>query len=150
MPVASVPVAGLQPNTTYHYRLVAANVNGKHEGADATFTTSGPPRIDNESAEVPPLKLGQTTATLHAQITPDSANGHETTYYFQYGETTSYGTSIPVPPGEIGSGDSPVSVPAAELSGLKVGTTYHYRVVAHNEYGTIEGPDQTVTTTGPR
>ncbi len=147
-PVAvSAQLAGLQQNTTYHYRLAASNANGKHEGADGTFTTLGSPRVDSESAEVNPSEpAGQTTAALGAQITPDSAAGHETTYYFQYGESTSYGTNIPVPPGDIGSGESPVSVPAAELSGLKIGTTYHYRVVASNEYGTTYGLDETFKT----
>jgi hypothetical protein len=144
-------LAGLAPNTTYYYRLLAGNANGSHEGEDGGFATAGPPRVVSESAEIPPLQAGQSTATLHAEVTPDSAEGHETTYYFQYGETTSYGTSIPVPPGDIGSGDVTVSAPAAIVTGLKVGTSYHYRIVAENEYNTSGptlGPDQTFTTTG--
>ena len=38
---------------------------------------------------------------------------------------------------------------SAALTGLKVGTTYHYRVVAENEAGTTTGPDQTFTTVPP-
>jgi hypothetical protein len=37
--VLSVNVPGLQPGTTYHYRLVASNQGGTSYGADATFTT---------------------------------------------------------------------------------------------------------------
>lgn len=32
-------LTGLQPGTTYHYRLVATNANGETDGADRTFTT---------------------------------------------------------------------------------------------------------------
>ena len=36
----SVPVDGLKPNTTYHYRLNATNSAGATQGADMTFTTA--------------------------------------------------------------------------------------------------------------
>ena len=32
-------IAGLEPNTTYHYRLLASSLAGSGEGADVTFTT---------------------------------------------------------------------------------------------------------------
>ncbi|HUN79753.1 MAG TPA: hypothetical protein VMU32_12575 [Solirubrobacteraceae bacterium] len=135
---------GLAANTTYHYRLSATNPNGTEYSRVATFTTPGPPQIDAESAEVLAGSItGQTQATLKARITPE---GRETTYRFEYGETTSYGTSVPSTPEAIGSGESPVSVPAGELTGLRPGVTYHYRVVASNEYGTVDGADQTFTT----
>lgn len=34
-------ISGLQPDTTYHYRLIAKNSAGEASGADRTFTTSG-------------------------------------------------------------------------------------------------------------
>jgi hypothetical protein len=144
-PVAvSAQLSGLQANTTYHYRLTATNANGLESSADETFTTPGPPLVDGESAEVVPAKkIGQTSATLQAQVTPDK---RATTYSFEYGETPAYGSSAPTVPASIGASGSPVSVPATQVSGLKIGTTYHYRVVASNEYGTVDGPDQTFTT----
>jgi hypothetical protein len=149
----SVPVAvsaelkGLAGNAVYHYRLVAANAIGANRGEDVSFRMPGAPAIDAESAEVKPKeKAGQTSATLRGQITPD---GRETTYHFEYGETEAYGASIPASPASIGSGEGPVSVPAAEPSGLKVDTTYHYRLVASNEYGTVDGADQTFATLPP-
>lgn len=36
----SLRLTGLQPGTTYHYRVTASNVDGTVYGADATFTTS--------------------------------------------------------------------------------------------------------------
>ncbi|HTC61076.1 MAG TPA: 6-bladed beta-propeller [Solirubrobacteraceae bacterium] len=137
-------VGNLAPNTVYHYRLVAVDTFGASYGAESQLKTLGPPTIDSSSAEVPSeSKLGQTSVTLQAQITPD---GRATTYHFEYGETSSYGTSVPATPGVIGAGESPESVPPGEVSGLRVDTTYHYRVVATNEYGTVTGPDQTFTT----
>src|SRR5439155_16895476 len=36
---AGANLAGLDPNTTYHYRLIATNTDGTTLGADRTFTT---------------------------------------------------------------------------------------------------------------
>jgi hypothetical protein len=35
----SQPITGLQPGTTYHYRIVASNATGTSDGLDHTFTT---------------------------------------------------------------------------------------------------------------
>jgi hypothetical protein len=137
----------LAANTTYFYRLVASNAKGAEGGAgygaEESFRTPGAPTVEGVSAEVNPTeKAGQTSATLKALIDPD---GRETTYTFEYGETASYGTSIPIPPAAIGSGEAFAPV-AAELSGLKVGTSYHYRVSATNEFGTVPSADETFST----
>jgi hypothetical protein len=86
--------------------------------------------------------IGANSATLGAQVNPQ---GLATTYHFEYGETTSYGTSVPVPDKSIGSGISDVKVSQA-ISGLNPSTTYHSRVVASNEIGTTLGKDETFTT----
>ncbi len=144
---AESSVSGLSANTLYHYRLVGVNSFGTTLGTDREFTTAGRPTILSESAVVNPSeKAGQTEAKLQATVNPD---GRETAYQFEYGETPAYGSRVPVPPGTLGSGEQAVSVPAGELSGLKVGTTYHYRVVASNEYGTVDGADGTFTTLPP-
>jgi hypothetical protein len=41
--VRAVPVgvSGLEPGTTYHYRIVASNSWGTTDGEDVTFTTKG-------------------------------------------------------------------------------------------------------------
>jgi hypothetical protein len=134
-------VSGLSANTLYHYRFVAENEYGATYGHDRTFMTSGPPGICNE----PATAIGQHAATLHACVNPDRL---ATTYHFEYGETTAYGAEVPLGGQSIGSGSTPVAVSAA-LTSLKVGTTYHYRVVATNQAGASEGPDQTFTTVAP-
>lgn len=37
--LATLPLTGLQPGTTYHYRITASNVDGTRYGIDHTFTT---------------------------------------------------------------------------------------------------------------
>lgn len=42
---SSVQVGGLQPDTTYHFRMVTEDAAGTSQGADATFTTSPTPMV---------------------------------------------------------------------------------------------------------
>ena len=83
----SVPIGGLTANTTYHFRIVAANGNGTKYGSDRTFTTlsaTGPAvAITN-----PATNVASSSATLNGSVDP---HGLTTTVHFQYGTTTSYG-----------------------------------------------------------
>lgn len=82
-------------------------------------------------------------ATLSGVVTP---NGLATQYHFEYGLTTSYGSSAPVPDGSLASNlTMPQSVSQA-ITGLASGTTYHFRLVASNAEGITVGADQTLTT----
>jgi Ca2+-binding RTX toxin-like protein len=83
-----------------------------------------------------------TTATIEGTVDPE---GSATSYYFEYGPTTSYGTKIPATPKSIGAGFATVKVSQA-LTGLAQATTYHYRLVAENAAGTETGLDQTFLT----
>lgn len=142
-------VTGLQPDTTYYYRVQATNANGTNPGETTVeFTTPGPGIHAESASDVAP-----TSASLNATIDP---HGSPTTYYFQYGPTTSYGTDVPAPPGvTIGSGESDVEVNPEHLQGLQESTTYHYRVVAISEVEVepgvskveeFPGADETFTT----
>ena len=128
-------LTGLLPGTTYHYRLDAADANGGNNGEDQTYTTAQAPSI----AGLTSSNLSETTANLNAKINPNEA---DTTYHFEYGTTTAYGSSVPVPDADIGSGDSEQSV-TAHLSALQSHATYHFRVVAENKWGTTTTEDQT-------
>ena len=83
-----------------------------------------------------------TAATLNGTVNPEGA---ATTYQFQYGTSTSYGSVAPASPASAGSGSSAVSESAA-LSGLSASTMYDYRLVATNATGTTDGSNQTFTT----
>ena len=85
-------------------------------------------------------EIGVHGALLHGKVNP---NDSSTTYRFEYGKTTAYGTQTAV--GSAGSGESWKLVNVA-VSGLEPATTYHYRVVATNEEGTSRGADKSFTT----
>jgi hypothetical protein len=85
--------------------------------------------------------ITKTGATLNGMVNPEDA---ETKYYFEYGETISYGKKTAE--ADIGSGGSNVEVNKTVTS-LEPETTYHYRIVATNSIGTTDGIDQTFTTT---
>jgi WD40 repeat protein len=137
----SAEVSGLTPNTTYHYRVVASNSLAEGKGLDEAFTTNPPPVIGSPTV----AGLTYNTAELKALIDP---KGYETTYRFEYGTTTAYGTNVPVVDANIGSGKGDVPV-SAKISGLSPDTVYHWRVVAENVNGEVALPDQTFTTYGP-
>ena len=138
---AAAGLSGLAANTSYHYRIVAENELGVSFGADEVFTTSGPPRISS----APTSAIGHQTAIINAKVNPGEL---ETKYRFEYGETTAYGTEVPVGGASIPAGSSAVAV-SASLSSLKLGVTYHYRVVASNSAGSTVEPDQSFETIAP-
>jgi hypothetical protein len=133
-------VTGLTGNTTYHFRLVAIGTSsGTVRGADRTFKTApnpSPPAVSSQRAR----DVGVSAARLTASVDP---NGSATTFHFEYGTTTRYGTVTPDQ--SAGSGGSSVPV-STSISGLAPRTTYHYRLVATNAAGTTRGRDRTFTT----
>ncbi len=146
----STELTELEPNTTYHYQIVAFNVNacffvcpptGPNTtfGEDRSFTTLPlPPGVSTGL----PSTLGGSTAIVHGSIDPQGA---ATTYRVEYGTDTSYGQSTP--DADAGSGSAGHSLSVA-LGGLQPDTIYHYRFVATNNGGTTPGEDQTLATYG--
>lgn len=141
----------LASDTTYYYRLQATNKNGTNPGEagqDQEFTTPGPGiRAEAVSA------VRAESVTFDAKLNP---HGAPTSYYFQYGTSSSYGSDVPaLGAGDtqgtgIGSGEGDVEVDQ-HVQTLSGGTVYHYRVVAVSELapGKLEyfyGADQRFTT----
>ncbi len=134
----SAQIAGLEPNTTYHYRVAATNASATRYGADRTVATEAIPPVVGAASLV---SSARTEATLAVVLNPENS---ETTYEFVFGETSNYGEhSYSV---DAGSGLGEEHVEAIGLTGLTPSTTYHYALRASNQAGTVTGPDQTFTT----
>jgi hypothetical protein len=88
----------------------------------------------------PATEIGPQSATLIGSI---DEIGVPTSYRFEYGPTTAYGSETPAI--DLGSEVTVLPV-AATVAGLNPGTTYHFRLVATNKAGVGLGHDQTFTT----
>ena len=135
----SATLSGLAAGTTYHYRVAATNTGGTTNGADGVFTTTAPPSVTVAAASA----VGPTSFTLSGTVDP---RGRATTWQFEYGTTTSYGTLTASL--SAGSGAGPLAVSAA-VAGVQAGQAYHYRLVATSDAGTTRSVDLTVSTSSP-
>lgn len=135
----SADLSGLESGVEYHYRVVEKTGSGTVSGADQTFTTTLPPTPKATTGSA--SGVSQKAATVSGMVNPE---GGVTSCEFEYGTTSSYGSSVPCAKAP-GSGEEAVAVSAA-LSGLTAGTTYHFRLAATNASGTTHGADATFTT----
>ena len=140
----SVHLTGLVGNSTYHYRIKAANELGPKdvglsflEGLEFTTSQTPPRAVTFDAGD-----RQATAATLNASVNP---SGFSTTYFFEYGPTAAYGSKVPVPAGVLGKGRLPLGV-SQTITGLQPAATYHFRVVAANGVGTEVGEDKSFTT----
>jgi hypothetical protein len=108
-------------------------------GANQSSGTGTVPVVTAESA----TSVTASNATLSASVNP---GGLATSYYFEYGTTTNYGSVTTT--NTLAAGNSSITVSNA-LSGLLPGTLYHYQVVATNSAGPGLGGDATFTTPAP-
>lgn len=132
-------LTGLLPGATYHYRVHAVNSIGTTNGLDETFTMAP---ILPDVITLPATNITSISATLNGTV---DAGGASTTVTIEYGPTTAYGTIVPAIPGTVtGNGATPVS---ADVTGLVINTTYHYRINGVNSVGPIDGLDMTFLTT---
>jgi len=129
----------LSPGTTYHFRIVATNAGGTTRGADRTFRTAAnprPPGVTGTGA----TQVGPVGALLHSRIDP---NEGATTYYFEYGTSSSYGSRTP--DRDAGAGDGAVNV-SEPVNGLRPYRRYHFRLVATNAAGRTTSRNRTFAT----
>jgi hypothetical protein len=120
----SAELAGLAPATTYHFRLVADGV----AGADRTFRTAAAPTPPG----ITRLRASERTATsgrVSALIDP---NGSATTWYVEWGLSTSFGNRTASQQLPAGTRQVPVTL---VLAGLPSYQRIHWRVVAENAAG---------------
>ena len=132
----SAAINELAPNATYHFRITAGNSSGTVVGLDRSFITLPAPVVTTTEA----TNINTKSAALGGTVNP---NGLDTTYYFEWGLTITYGNTTSVQ--NAGSGTGNVNAPS-NASGLSDNTLYHFRLVAANAMGTSYGLDQSFTT----
>ena len=127
-------IAGLSPNTLYHFRIKGTNANGSANGADLTFTTSlAPPVVVTN----PATNISGPLAQLNGTVT---ANNSSTAVSFDWGLTMAYGNNVAATPSPV-TGNTPTAV-LANIVGLTPGLTYNFRCVGINAGGTTNGLNQ--------
>lgn len=136
-PVSAV-LTGLNPQTTYDYRVVESTEGGDADGGVVQFTTGVPAPVATTEAAT---GITQTAALLHGQA---DAEGGVAQCKFEFGTSTSYGQVAACSVNPV-TGTSPTAVGAA-LSGLSPNTTYHFRLVLEGMGGTAKGNDLSLTT----
>jgi hypothetical protein len=139
----SAAISGLSPGTTYHYRVNATTDVSTSEGNDQSFTTETPP-----PPGAPSVSTGGTSNITETGVslsgTVNTEGGTLSDCHFEYGPTTTYGSSAPCQQSGISGSDVTVST---TLSGLTGGAAYHYRLVASNPGSPVsDGADGTFTT----
>jgi outer membrane protein assembly factor BamB len=105
-----------------------------------SFDATGRPFVGDAGAN----GVTQNTANLAGPLNP---NGLPTTYHFEYGTTTNYGSQTNDQ--SAGAGNTDQQVSANLPLSLAPNTTYHFRLVATNAGGTTQGQDRTFTTNSP-
>ncbi|MFN8533067.1 MAG: hypothetical protein U0556_05940 [Dehalococcoidia bacterium] len=139
----SAILINLLPNTTYFYRVRAANGGGTSLGSERSFTTP-----DTGGAAAPTAAtagatdVAQTSATLNGTA---NANGVETALVFDVGTTSGiYDQTVTATPATLSSSDD--SSLTAALSGLQPNRTYFFRARATSAGGTAIGEERSFTT----
>jgi hypothetical protein len=145
LPALSAPgllsedVTGLLANQTYYVRLTGVSADTTTSLERSFITAKGAPELVTLAAS----DVSATRATLPGSV---NANGLITSYHFEYGTTTAYGSRAPVSlENGVGQQRTPVIV-SVVAEGLEPGATYHYRLVATNSAGTAYGADQILLT----
>ena len=116
-----------------------------YDGPTGWGTPNGPLNLSKAITQTATV-ISSSEATFTGRVNPE---GVETSYHFEYGTTTAYGTSVPVPAKGLGKGSAGVLV-SDTIKGLAPRTTYHYRIVATDSTaGNTYGADRTFGTTAP-
>lgn len=127
----ALPLSGLKPLTTYHYRVIASNSVGSGHGEDATFTTDGiPPEVHTLAA----TNVASTSATLNAQVT---ANTGAASVLFFYGTSASVLDQVAAVPSSVDASGAAQNVSVILPKGtLAKSATYFFRAIALSGAGT--------------
>jgi len=88
----------------------------------------------------PATQVTSSSAVVTGSVNP---NGRATSFYVQYGLSKGYGSQTGFYESDTRSASEPVTIPVTNLAAF---TTYHYRLVAINEFGRSTGADRSFRT----
>jgi hypothetical protein len=128
----STEITGLTIGKIYHYRVKAENSHWTVYSSDNEFEYGYPPAVKTLEAS----NLKSTGVTLNGTVNP---GGLLTKVTFEYGTSISYGREVSLDQ-DLLSGKSTITV-SAGITGLTIGTTYHFRVKAENPIDRVYGGD---------
>jgi hypothetical protein len=150
--VVSADLTHLEKESSYSFWVVATNSAGKTEGSHRKFHAElvaafPPSEVVTEPAEATP-----TGFKLKGKLNP---GGLPTTYYFEYigqdeAECVEVENCWPET-AHMGplTGNIQQAVPPLEVTGLRSGETYRYRLVARNADGVVRGSKAKFTVDSP-
>jgi multidrug efflux pump subunit AcrA (membrane-fusion protein) len=153
-PASTGTTGGSTGNSTGNSYTGAGSASNGSSSGNTTSPTAVTSDIGNNlslpptpsSTSAPTVNTGAATAlmttstSLNGTVNP---NGVSTSYYFEYGTSTSYGSNTNTV--SVGSGKSNINV-SSSVGGLSPATTYIYRLVASNSLGTSYSSPQYFTT----
>jgi phosphodiesterase/alkaline phosphatase D-like protein len=113
----SANLTGLTANTTYHFRAKAAGHGSAVYGADMTFSTA--------DATAPTISAVNSTEITKTGATITWSTNEAATSRVEYGLTEEYGSFTTLD-------TNLVTNHSVQLTGLKAGKTYHYRVISED------------------
>lgn len=136
----SATLSSLVPNTTYYYRAMARNSQGTVYGSVLSFTTNSYGGGSNTSGQLAPTAvttLATETSGTQARLNSlvFSTGNQPSTAWFEWGTNTTLGNRTQM----VNVGSLPSVRHSEYITGLSLGTTYYYRVVAENPYGKSYG-----------
>ncbi|PCI20450.1 hypothetical protein COB64_01900 [Candidatus Wolfebacteria bacterium] len=137
-------VSNLDSDTSYTFRILAANDLGSTSGSSLSFTTSA---VVSDLAPVvatnPASSITSNSAILNSSIIP---NGTPTNMWYEYGISSSNLNTI-VGNKNLGNGSVSIASPFT-LTGLSSGTEYFFRACAQNTIDQTCGSVRSLITTG--
>lgn len=133
--IVATIIQDILPEPSESFTVLIYNITGANQGAKTTHTINIDNRSMPEAFSDPASSVTSSSMTFNGRIL---AGGLATTYWFEYGGTTAYGSTTPVQ--NLAAGNTPITVNAA-VSGLTL-SSYHFRLVAQNSRGISYGVDQ--------